>query len=77
MTADILTITSTRGPDDEPVCELAWKGDHWYAPVADVRAAVGALRLPPAEWSSSAARWAHNPEVARSNRVSATNRWLY
>jgi hypothetical protein len=37
-TADILTITSTRGPDDDPVCEIAWKGDRWYAPVADVRA---------------------------------------
>ena len=36
----MLTIGSTRGPDDEPVCELAWAGSSWYAPVADVRTAA-------------------------------------
>ncbi len=30
------------------------------------------LRLPDAGWSSSVARWAHNPEVAGSNPVPAT-----
>jgi hypothetical protein len=30
------------------------------------------LRLPVAGWSSSVARWAHNPEVAGSNPVPAT-----
>lgn len=34
---DVLTITSTRGPDDEPVCGLEWHGERWHAPVADVR----------------------------------------
>ena len=36
-TSDLLII-STRGPDDAPVCELAWRGEFWYAPVAEVRA---------------------------------------
>src|SRR2546426_11430732 len=31
------------------------------------------LRLPDAGWSSSVARWAHNPEVAGSNPVPATS----
>jgi hypothetical protein len=35
--SDTIWITSTRGPDDEPVCELSWGGERWYAPVADVR----------------------------------------
>lgn len=30
-------IASTRGPDDEPVCELTWGPLQWCAPVADVR----------------------------------------
>jgi hypothetical protein len=30
-------IKSTRGPDDEPVCEITWGPLQWYAPVADVR----------------------------------------
>lgn len=34
---DVLTISSTRGPDHEPVCGLHWHGEHWHAPVADVR----------------------------------------
>ena len=34
-------------------------------------AMVGLLRA--AGWSSSVARWAHNPEVAGSNPVPATN----
>lgn len=34
---DVLHITSTRGPDDAPVCELTWGGERWHAPVADVR----------------------------------------
>ena len=34
---DVLTITSTRGPDDEPVCGLQWHGESWHAPVEDVR----------------------------------------
>ena len=34
---EILSVISTRGPDDEPVCELQWHGESWYAPVADVR----------------------------------------
>jgi hypothetical protein len=32
------------------------------------------LDLPVAGWSSSVARWAHNPEVAGSNPVPATSR---
>jgi len=35
--ADRISIASTRDPDGEPVCELTWGGEHWYAPVADVR----------------------------------------
>jgi hypothetical protein len=35
-------------------------------------AASVTLRLPDAGWSSSVARWAHNPEVAGSNPVPAT-----
>lgn len=35
--ADTIWIISTRGPDDEPVCELSWAGQRWHAPVADVR----------------------------------------
>jgi hypothetical protein len=34
---DTIWIVSTRGPDDEPMCELSWGGERWYAPVADVR----------------------------------------
>src|SRR5256885_724339 len=34
---DTRWITSTRGPDDEPVCEITWGPMPWYAPVADVR----------------------------------------
>lgn len=30
-------ITSTRGPDDKPVCEITWGRSRWYAPVGDVR----------------------------------------
>lgn len=30
-------IKSTRGPDDEPVCEITWGPLQYYAPVADVR----------------------------------------
>jgi hypothetical protein len=30
-------IVSTRGPDDEPVCQITWDGLDWYAPVEDVR----------------------------------------
>lgn len=30
-------ITSTRGPDDQPVCQVTWDGLDWYAPVEDVR----------------------------------------
>jgi hypothetical protein len=30
-------IESTRGPDDEPVCQISWSGLDWYAPVGDVR----------------------------------------
>jgi hypothetical protein len=30
-------IQSTRGPDDEPVCEITWGPLQCYAPVADVR----------------------------------------
>lgn len=30
-------IVSTRGPDDEPVCEITWGPVQWYASVADVR----------------------------------------
>lgn len=37
---DILTIASTRGPDDAPVCQLTWLGESWYAPVDDVRQAA-------------------------------------
>lgn len=33
----MIRIASTRDPDGEPVCELAWGGRHWYPPVADVR----------------------------------------
>ena len=33
---------------------------------------MGNLALPDAGWSSSVARWAHNPEVAGSNPVPAT-----
>lgn len=35
---DVLTIESTRGPDDEPACCLTWGPLQWYAPVEDVRA---------------------------------------
>lgn len=35
---DVLTIESTRGPDDKPVCCLTWGPLQWYAPVEDVRA---------------------------------------
>jgi hypothetical protein len=35
---DGIWIQSTRGPDDEPVCELTWGPLQWYAPVEDVRA---------------------------------------
>src|SRR5580704_9531775 len=34
---DSIWIQSTRGPDDEPVCELTWGPLQWYAPVEDVR----------------------------------------
>lgn len=34
---DTIWITSTRDPDGEPVCELSWGSQDWYAPVADVR----------------------------------------
>jgi hypothetical protein len=34
---DILNIVSTRGKDDEPVCELTWGPLQWYAPVPAVR----------------------------------------
>lgn len=34
---ETIRIASTRDPDGEPVCELAWGQKHWYAPVADVR----------------------------------------
>lgn len=41
MTTDeapgVIWIVSTRGPDDEPVCELTWDALQWYAPVEDVR----------------------------------------
>ena len=40
---DSIWITSTRGPDDEPVCEITWGPLRWYAPVEDVR--VTALDL--------------------------------
>jgi hypothetical protein len=30
-------ITSTRGPDDQPVCEITWGPLRCYAPVQDVR----------------------------------------
>ena len=33
----LIRITSTRGPDDEPVCELTWGPLRCYAPVQDVR----------------------------------------
>jgi hypothetical protein len=32
-----LWITSIRGPDDEPVCQLTWHGQDWYPTVAEVR----------------------------------------
>lgn len=32
-----ITIVSTRGPDDEPVCEFTWGPLQWYSPVDDVR----------------------------------------
>ena len=34
---DSIWIESTRGPDDEPVCQISWNGLDWYAPVDDVR----------------------------------------
>ena len=38
MTGDeTIWVISTRGPDDEPVCEINWGDKHYYAPVADVR----------------------------------------
>ena len=36
------------------------------------RSAAGRVGLTDAGWSSSVARWAHNPEVAGSNPVPAT-----
>lgn len=35
--SDTIWIISTRDPDGEPVCQLTWAGQDWYAPVADVR----------------------------------------
>ena len=32
-----LWAESTRGPDDEPVCRLAWGPDRWHAPVDEIR----------------------------------------
>lgn len=37
VTGDSIWIQSTRGPDDEPVCEITWGPLQYYAPVADVR----------------------------------------
>lgn len=37
MNGETIWITSTRDPDGEPVCELSWGGQDWYAPVAEVR----------------------------------------
>jgi hypothetical protein len=37
---EMLRITSTRGPDHEPVCMLSWGPLQWYAPVADIREAA-------------------------------------
>lgn len=34
---DGIWIVSTRGPDDEPVCEITWGPLQYYAPVDDVR----------------------------------------
>jgi len=34
---DSIWIESTRGPDDEAVCQISWNGLDWYAPVEDVR----------------------------------------
>jgi hypothetical protein len=34
---DGIWIQSTRGPDDEPVCEITWGPLQYYAPVGDVR----------------------------------------
>jgi len=33
----VLTVESTRGPDDEPACLLTWGALQWYASVAEVR----------------------------------------
>lgn len=38
-------IASTRGPDDQPVCELTWDGLDWYAPVEDVRETAADLMI--------------------------------
>src|SRR5256885_8235551 len=37
MDGDTIGIVSTRGPDDEPVCEITWGPLQWYAPVEAVR----------------------------------------
>ena len=37
MENDGIWIQSTRGPDDEPVCEVTWGPIQCYADVADVR----------------------------------------
>jgi len=36
--SDDIWIQSTRGPDDEPVCEITWGPLQYYAAVDDVRA---------------------------------------
>jgi hypothetical protein len=38
VTGDVIWIRSTRGPDDEPVCEITWDGLRRYATVDLVRA---------------------------------------
>lgn len=35
--SDCIWIQSTRGPDDEPVCEITWGPLQYYASVEDVR----------------------------------------
>ena len=37
MSDDTIWIQSTRGPDDEPACEITWGPLQFYAPVDDVR----------------------------------------
>lgn len=34
---DTIWVISTRGPDDQPVCEINWGAKRYYAPVEDVR----------------------------------------